>query len=59
MALSVGVLGTDVDVTTFRAPEGTDALALTVEQLPGVVASQNQAVGYGLVKASSGATPRN
>jgi hypothetical protein len=48
--LSVGVLGNQVDVVTFRAPKATDALALTVEQAPGVVASQNQAVGYGLVK---------
>lgn len=48
--LSVGVLGKDVDVVTFWAPQATDALALTVEQAPGVVASANQAVGYGLVK---------
>ncbi len=48
--LSIGVLGGKVDVVTFQAPEGTAALALTVEQSPGVVASQNQAVGYGLVK---------
>lgn len=48
--LSVGVLGGQVDVVTFQAPEVLDALALTVEQSPGVVASQNQAVGYGLVK---------
>ena len=48
--ISVGVLGPDVDVATFRAPNSTDALALTVEQAPGVVASANQAVGYGLVK---------
>jgi hypothetical protein len=48
--LSVGVLGQDVDVVTFWAPQATDALALTVEQAPGVVASANQAVGYGLVK---------
>lgn len=48
--LSLGVLGQDVDVVTFSAPQSTDALALTVEQSPGVVASQNQAVGYGLVE---------
>lgn len=48
--LSVGVLGGQVDVVTFRAPKALDALALTVEQSPGVVASQNQAVGYGLVQ---------
>ncbi len=48
--LSVGVLGKDVDVVTFWAPQSTDALAITVEQAPGVVASANQAVGYGLVK---------
>lgn len=48
--LSVGVLGGKVDVVTFWAPQGTDALALTDERFPGVVASQNQAVGYGLVK---------
>ena len=48
--LSIGVLGGKMDVVTFRAPEATDALAVTVEQSPGVVASQNQAVGYGLVK---------
>lgn len=52
--LSVGVLGGDVDVVSFWAPAGTDALALTVEQAPGVVASQNQAVGYGLVKQPPG-----
>jgi hypothetical protein len=48
--LSVGVLGGDVDVVTFWAPQSTDALALTVEQAPGVVASNNQAVGFGLVR---------
>ena len=48
--LSVGVLGGNVDVVNFWAPKATDALALTVEQSPGVVASANQAVGYGLVK---------
>ncbi len=48
--LSLGVPGRDVDVLTFRVPEATDALALTVEQAPGVVISQNQAVGYGLVQ---------
>lgn len=48
--LSVGVLGGQVDVVTFWAPQATDALALTVEQSPGVVASQNQAVAYGLVR---------
>jgi len=52
--LSVGVLGGDVDVVTFRAPQSLDALALTVEKSPGVVASQNQAVGYGLVKQPPG-----
>jgi len=57
--LSVGVLGNDVDVATFRAPEGTDALALTDEKLPGVVSSQNQAVGYGLFRAPSREAPRN
>ena len=48
--LSLGVPGRDVDVLTFRVPDATDALALTVEQAPGVVISQNQAVGYGLVQ---------
>ena len=48
--LSLGVPGRDLDVVTFRVPEATDALALTVEQAPGVVISQNQAVGYGLVQ---------
>ena len=48
--LSVGVLGGQVDVVSFSSPKVVDALALTVEQSPGVVASQNQAVGYGLVK---------
>lgn len=48
--LSVGVLGGKVDVLTFRAPQATDALALTDERSPGVTATQNQAVGYGLVK---------
>jgi anti-sigma factor RsiW len=48
--LSVGVLGGEVDVLTFQAPKALDALALTVERSPGVVASQNQAVGYGLVR---------
>lgn len=48
--LSLGVPGRDVDVVTFRVPEATDALALTVEENPGVVASRNQAVGYGLVR---------
>ncbi|MEO5678523.1 MAG: anti-sigma factor [Acidimicrobiales bacterium] len=48
--LSLGVPGRAVDVVSFRVPEATDALALTVEQSPGVVASKNQAVGYGLVK---------
>ncbi len=48
--LSLGVPGRDVDVLTFRVPEATDALALTVEENPGVVASRNQAVGYGLVR---------
>ena len=49
--LSLGVPGRDLDVLSFRVPETTDALALTVEQSPGVVISQNQAVGYGLVKS--------
>ncbi len=48
--LSLGVPGRDLDVLTFRVPDATDALALTVEQAPGVVISQNQAVGYGLVQ---------
>lgn len=48
--LSLGVPGREVDVLTFRVPEATDALALTVEQAPGVVISQNQAVAYGLVQ---------
>jgi len=48
--LSLGVPGRDVDVVSFKVPEGTDALALTVENAPGVVISQNQAVGYGLVR---------
>jgi len=55
--LSVGVLGGDVDVVTFWAPQATDALALTIEQSPGVVVSQNQAVGYGLVKQPRGVRP--
>lgn len=58
--ISVGVLGGGVDVVTFRAPQSTDALALTDERSPGVVASQNQAVGYGLVKQAPGVvTTRN
>lgn len=48
--LSVGVLGGKIDVVSFRGPSSFDALALTVEKAPGVVASANQAVGYGLVK---------
>lgn len=48
--LSVGVLGGKIDVVSFRGPSSLDALALTVEKAPGVVASSNQAVGYGLVK---------
>jgi len=48
--LSLGVPGRDVDVVSFRVPENTDALALTVEQAPGVVVSKNQAVGYGLIQ---------
>ena len=48
--LSVGVLGGKIDVVSFRGPSSFDALALTVEQAPGVVASANQAVGYGLVR---------
>lgn len=51
--LSLGVLGSDVGVVTFWAPESVDALALTVEESPGAVVSQNQAVGYGLVGRSS------
>jgi len=57
--LSVGVLGGDVDVVTFWAPQTTDALALTDEQSPGVAVSQNQAVAYGLVKQSPGGLPHN
>ena len=48
--LSLGVPGRHIDVLTFKVPEFTDALALTVEQAPGAVVPQNQAVGYGLVK---------
>ena len=48
--LSLGIPGRDLDVVTFRVPESTDALALTEEEAPGVVISQNQAVAYGLVK---------
>ncbi len=48
--LSLGMPGQNIDVLTFRLPEATDALALTVEQAPGAVTPQNQAVGYGLVK---------
>lgn len=48
--ISLGVPGRDVDVLTFRVPEATDALALTVEETPGAVVSKNQAVGYGLVR---------
>jgi len=48
--ISLGVPGRDVDVLAFRVPEATDALALTVEDSPGVVISKNQAVGYGLVR---------
>ena len=48
--LSLGIPGRELDVLTFRVPETTDALALTIEDDPGVVISQNQATGYGLVK---------
>lgn len=47
--LSLGVLGENINVVSFWAPTGLDALALTIEESPGVVASQNQAVGYGLI----------
>lgn len=48
--LSLGMPGQDIDVLSFKVPEDTDALALTVEQAPGAVTPQNQAVGYGLVQ---------
>jgi len=48
--LSLGLPGRHIDVLTFKVPEVTDALALTVEQAPGAVVPKNQAVGYGLVK---------
>lgn len=47
--LSLGLPGSAIDVLTFKVPEATDALALTVEQAPGAVTPKNQAVGYGLV----------
>ena len=48
--LSLGMPGRDIDVLSFKVPEDTDALALTVEQAPGAVTPQNQAVGFGLVQ---------
>ncbi len=48
--LSLGMPGRDIDVLAFKVPEDTDALALTVEQAPGAVTPQNQAVGFGLVQ---------
>ena len=48
--LSLGIPGRDIDVLAFRVPEDTDALAITVEQAPGAVTPQNQAVGFGLVQ---------
>ena len=48
--LSLGLPGRGIDVLTFKVPENTDALALTVERAPGAVTPQNQAVGYGLVQ---------
>jgi hypothetical protein len=55
--LSVGVLGPNVDVAAFRLdPKAVDALAITNEASPGVVASSNPPVAYGLLGASSGGT---
>ncbi len=48
--LSLGMPGRDIDVLAFKVPKDTDALALTVEQAPGAVTPQNQAVGFGLVQ---------
>jgi len=48
--LSLGMPGRNIDVLSFKVPEDTDALALTVEQAPGAVTPQNQAVGFGLVQ---------
>lgn len=49
--LSLAIPGREFDVLSFRVPEATDALAVTVETAPGVVISQNQAVAFGLVQS--------
>lgn len=49
---SAGILGVDPELVVFRVPEDVLAVAITVEDAGGVVATEKQPVGVGIVQGA-------